>query len=175
MDLQGLKCILRKLMVLNNDRMAEIRDTFVTTEADTAEYEDRFKERNWYDQAVMEIDIQLSGRSLQVLKLTRDELQLKIQKRLESRYDEVLERTRQTGAGNLSDDDWDREQEKFRLSLRAQCKEGGGRLRERGTYFFSTPDPDMEGETYDSVEAREKEVQGDYDFLESCGIKREIW
>lgn len=144
MDLPSLKSILSKLKILNNNRMAEIKDQWVRKEADRAEYEDRFKQRNWYDQTIMEIDIHLSGRNLQTLKITRDELQLKIEKRLESKYDEVLERTRQDGAGTMTDGDHIM-----------------GFVPEDLDEYEKGPDCDNNM----SMEDRE--------FLESCGIKTE--
>jgi hypothetical protein len=151
MDLPGLKNILKKLQVLNNNRMAVIRDSFVTTEADSAEYEERFRERNWYDMAVMEIDRQLSGLHLEKLTLTRDELQLKIQNRLEFRYNEVIDKIRQTGAGIMVEDE------------------------KLGFYPFSTPSLEETDGSFAGMEARMKEVKDDEDFLRSCGIEGEIW
>lgn len=143
-ELRGLKNILKKLMLLNSSRMAQIRDSWVTTKEDSAEYEERYSEQQWYKQAIEEINLQIVGKDL---KISRDTLKSNIKAKLESRYDEVLEKTRQKGAGSMK----------------------------RETYFFSTPDPD--GETFDGegIAARKKEVEYDYDFLESCGIKREIW
>lgn len=151
MDLIGLRKIIVKLNLLNSNRMEHVRNSFTTTREDKADYEDRFKEQEWYNQVIGEIDQQLLGRDLEKLTLTRDELQVKIQEKLESRYDEVLEKTRQKGAGTMTEE-------------------------RKPTYAFSTPTPEEgDGNFTKGWKARMEEVEGDYKFLESCGIKKEIW
>lgn len=99
-ELRGLKNILKKLMVLNSSRMEYIRDSFVTTEADSAEYEERYSEQQWYKESIEEINVQIVGKDL---KISRDTLKSNIKAKLESRYDEVLENIRKAGAGHMVD------------------------------------------------------------------------
>lgn len=141
-DWRDIKSILKKLMILNSSRMAQIRDSFVATKDEEAEYEDRYREQRWYEQAIKEINIQIVGKDL---KISKEALQLKIRNKLEARYDEVLEKTRQNGEGTIPDDN--------------------------GTLSGQTPmDPDdpKRGPAYAN-----RISLGDREFLESCGIKTE--
>jgi len=104
MTLPELKRILTKLMILNSNRMAQIRDSFIVSKDEEAEYEDRFKEREWYNKVVGEIDQEVLVEETGLFGHTREALKLKIQNKLESRYNEVLDKVRETGAGTLPDE-----------------------------------------------------------------------
>lgn len=102
MSLPSLKSILKKLMVLNTNRMAQIRDQYNITSDENAEYEERYREAEWYTNAMD--DIEESERLNTVesgVVAARDTLRKNIQVKLESRYDEILDKTRKLGAGTM--------------------------------------------------------------------------
>lgn len=108
-DLFDLKKILKKLMILNATRMAEIRNQPTITLAENADYEDRYREAEWYANTLG--DIEESEKLNEVeekdlygeIAFARDTLKANIRRKLEARYDEILDKTRKLGAGTMPD------------------------------------------------------------------------
>ena len=104
MSLPSFKNVIKKLMILNATRMADIRNKTTITPADNADYEDRYREAGWYASTLG--DIEESERLNRIegdMSFARDTLKANIQRKLEARYDEVLDKTRKLGAGTMRD------------------------------------------------------------------------
>jgi len=99
MNVGGLQKVIAKLMILNSNRMAEIRDSFNNTDEEKAEYDARFNEQEWYNKIMDETQLQLLEREM---NLAKEVLSHKIKTNLEANYDEILDKIRRPGAGLLA-------------------------------------------------------------------------
>lgn len=114
MSLYSLKSVLKKLMILNSNRMAQIRDQFTITLDENAEYEERYKEAEWYASALDDID---ESERLNAVEGDVEHLKKNIQAKLEVRYDEILDKTRRKGAGTMREMiEWGPERKDDRMS-----------------------------------------------------------
>ncbi len=100
MSLSSLKSVLQKLMILNTNRMAQLREQPAITVYENAEYEERYKEAEWYANTMDDIE---ESERLNSVVGDVDTLKANIQRKLEARYDEILEKTRRLGAGTMPD------------------------------------------------------------------------
>ena len=100
-DLLDLKRILKKMLILNATAMAEIRSKPYITLEGNADYQDRYRQANWLADSIGDIEESERLDAIEDVSFARDTLKANIQRKLEARYDDILDKTRKLGAGTM--------------------------------------------------------------------------